>query len=59
MPNQKRRFTISVSQELAGEITAARETGCIGKTQEETLRALIARGLQAWKQQAGGRARAL
>lgn len=53
MDGKRRRFTISVSTELAEELTAAKRGHYSGDTQGEMLRDLIARGLQIWKKQSG------
>ena len=50
---KKKRFTISVPQDVADEIAAARAAGYVGTSQEEALRRLITRGIRVWKQQSG------
>ena len=59
MESKKKRFTISVPHDLAGEIAAARAAGYVGSSQEEALRLLIIRGIRVWKQQSGNQEHSL
>ena len=59
MESKKKRFTISVPHDLAGEIAAARAAGYVGSSQEEALRGLIIRGIRVWKQQSGNQEHSL
>mgnify|MGYP005809944039 FL=1 len=53
MNRDRKRFTISVTPELAAELTAAKQSSYPGVPRDAMFRDLIARGLAAWEKQSG------
>ena len=53
MNRDRKRFTISVTPELAAELTAAKPGSSPAPPRDAMSRDLIARGLAAWEKQSG------
>ncbi|HJB53335.1 MAG TPA: hypothetical protein H9772_09660 [Candidatus Oscillibacter pullicola] len=53
MNRDRKRFTISVTPELAAELAAAKQSSYPGVPRDAMFRDLIARGLAAWEKQSG------
>lgn len=51
--NNFNRFTISVTPELAAELTAVKQSSYPGVPRDAMFRDLIIRGLAAWEKQSG------
>ena len=49
----QKRFTISVTPELAAELTAVKQSSYPGVPRDAMFRDLIIRGLAAWEKQSG------
>ena len=53
MNRDQKRFTISVTPELAAELTAVKQSSYPGVPGDAMFRDLIIRGLAAWEKQSG------
>ncbi len=53
MNRDQKRFTISVTPELAAELTAVKQSSYPGVPRDAMFRDLIIRGLAAWEKQSG------
>ena len=53
MKRDQKRFTISVTPELAAELTAVKQSSYPGVPRDAMFRDLIIRGLAAWEKQSG------
>ena len=53
MNRDQKRFTISVTPELAAELTAVKQSSYPGVPRDAMFRDLIIRGLAAWAKQSG------
>ena len=53
MNRDQKRFTISVTPELAAELSAVKQCSYPGVPRDAMFRDLIIRGLAAWEKQSG------